>query len=323
MGLLVEGKWVDKWYDTESNQGEFIRQNSKAHHWITKDGSDGPNGEKGFKAESGRYHLYVSLACPWAHRTLILRKLKDLEPHISLSVVSYNMLEHGWTFDEETGSSGDAVNGFKYLHELYTLDNPTYTGRVTVPLLWDKKQHQIINNESAEIIRMFNHAFNHITGHQANFYPAELRHKIDKINSFVYEKINNGVYRCGFATSQAAYEKAYQQLFAALDHIESILSHERYLTGAQITEADWRLFTTLIRFDSVYHGHFKCNRQRIEDYPNLSAYTRELFQWPGIADTVNFHHIKHHYYYSHKMINPNQIIPVGPEINYQSPHHRI
>ncbi|AHE65908.1 glutathione S-transferase family protein [Legionella oakridgensis] len=321
MGLLLKGKWVDEWYDTKSHKGEFKREKAKIHHQITEDGSPGPDG-KGFKAESGRYHLYVSLACPWAHRTLIFRTLKALEDHISVSVVSPDMLEHGWTFQIHEGSTGDAINHYDYLHELYTAHDPEYTGRVTVPVLWDKKTKQIVNNESADIIRILNQAFNSITGNQDDYYPHELKDSIDKINDFVYEHINNGVYRCGFATTQIAYEKAYQTLFDALEFIETILAHHRYLVGERITEADWRLFTTLIRFDAVYHGHFKCNKQRLEDYPNISHYVRELYQWPGVAKTVNFSHIKRHYYYSHTMINPNQIIPVGPDINYFSPHNR-
>ncbi|GGI93565.1 glutathione S-transferase family protein [Legionella impletisoli] len=322
MGLLQEGEWVDQWYDTESNEGEFKREKTQIHNWITRDGSKGPSGSKGFQAESGRYHLYVSLACPWAHRTIIFRKLKQLEEHISLSIVSPDMLEQGWTFNKDEGSTGDPINHFDYLYQVYTAHDPNYTGRVTVPVLWDKKTSQIVNNESSEIIRMFNQAFNAITDNHDDYYPLAFQSNIDEINSLVYENINNGVYRCGFATTQNAYEKAYKRLFDALEQVESILAKQRYLTGKRITEADWRLFTTLIRFDSVYHGHFKCNKQRLEDYPNLSGYVRELYQWPGISDTVNFQHIKRHYYFSHKMLNPTQIVPVGPCIDYNSPHKR-
>lgn len=316
MGLLVKGKWVDKWYETTTTHGDFHRESSQLRNWISRDDASE------FPAESGRYHLYVSLACPWAHRALIFRKLKQLEKHISISVVSPDMLENGWTFHLAEGSSGDAINHFDCLHEVYTASNPEYTGRVTVPVLWDKKKRVIVNNESSEIIRMFNQAFNHITGNESNFYPDELQDAIDNINDFVYENINNGVYRCGFATQQEAYEKAYGNLFDAIEKIEAILEHNRYLLGNVITEADWRLFTTLIRFDVVYHGHFKCNKKRIEDYPNLSNYLRELYQWPGVAETVNFQHIKRHYYFSHTMINPTQIVPAGPDIDFLRPHTR-
>lgn len=322
MGLLIDGKWQDSWYDTESSGGEFRREAARLRNWITADGSAGPSGVEGFKAESGRYHLYVSYACPWAHRTLIFRKLKQLEDHVGVSVVSPLMLAKGWTFKEEEGSTGDALKGFKFLHQVYTAHNSTYSGRVTVPILWDTQRHCVVNNESSEIIRMFNSAFDDITGDRQDYYPASLRSTIDQINDLVYQNINNGVYRCGFATRQPAYEKAYNQLFDALDKVESILSGQRYLVGATLTEADWRLFTTLIRFDAVYHGHFKCNRQRLEDFPSLSNYVRELFQWPGISETVHFDHIKRHYYYSHHMINPNRIVPVGPDVDYGGAHNR-
>lgn len=322
MGLLIDGKWQDSWYDTEAHGGEFRREAARLRNWITADGEPGPTGEGGFSAESGRYHLYVSYACPWAHRTLIFRRLKQLEDHVAVSVVSPLMLAKGWSFKEEEGSTGDALHNFKYLHQLYTLHNTTYSGRVTVPVLWDKQLQRIVNNESSEIIRMFNSAFNHITGDTQDFYPQSLQSVVDDINTLVYNDINNGVYRCGFATRQAAYEQAYHQLFNALDTVEELLSRQRYLAGPQITEADWRLFTTLIRFDSVYHGHFKCNRQRLEDFPNLSNYTRDLFQWPDVAATVHFDHIKRHYYYSHHMINPNRVVPVGPQIDYYSAHDR-
>ncbi|WP_444889430.1 glutathione S-transferase family protein [Microbulbifer sp. DLAB2-AA] len=322
MGLLVNGQWKDQWYDTKDSLGSFKREAAQLRNWITRDGSAGPSGRGGFKAESGRYHLYVSLACPWAHRTLIFRKLKKLEEHISVSVVSPDMLEHGWSFNTDEDSSGDSLFGYQFLHQLYTHNKADYTGRVTVPVLWDKLQNCIVSNESSEIIRMLNQSFNEISGDTQDFFPKEKQTEIETINELVYENINNGVYRSGFATTQEAYEEAYTNLFDALDRVENILGQQRYLVGEKITEADWRLFTTLIRFDSVYHGHFKCNRQRLEDYPNLSNYVRELYQWPGVAETVNFHHIKRHYYFSHTMINPTQIVPVGPDIDYTKPHNR-
>jgi len=323
MGLLIDGKWVNQWYETKSTRGDFQRENSQMHNWITADGSPGPSGKGGFAAESGRYHLYVSLACPWAHRTLIFRQLKQLEKHISISVVSPDMLEDGWTFfDPQPGSTGDELNHFSYLYEVYLAHDPTYTGRVTVPVLWDKKTHTIVNNESSEIIRMLNGAFNHLTKDDTDYYPQALRDDIDKINDFVYEHINNGVYRCGFAITQEAYESAYKKLFIALDQIEVILQKNRYLVGNHICEADWRLFTTLIRFDLVYYGHFKCNKKRIDDYPNIAEYMRELYQWHEIAATVDFHHIKRHYYFSHNTINPTRIVPVGPDIDFLRPYQR-
>ena len=322
MGLLVNGTWQDKWYDTDSNDGEFKRENAQLRHWITQDGSAGPTGKAGFKAEKNRYHLYVSLACPWAHRTLIFRHLKNLTDYISVSVVSPDMLEHGWEFDTSNHSTGDSLFGYDYLHQVYTRHQADYSGRVTVPLLWDKKQNCIVSNESADIIRMLNSAFNPLTGNSDDYCPADIQPQIDKINELVYHNINNGVYRCGFATSQQAYQDAYAQLFSAMDKVETILSNNRYLTGELLTEADWRLFTTLIRFDAVYHGHFKCNKQRLEDYPNLAGFTRELYQWPGVAGSVDFYHIKRHYYFSHTMINPSQIVPVGPDIDYQAAHQR-
>ncbi|WP_444920012.1 glutathione S-transferase family protein [Microbulbifer sp. CnH-101-G] len=322
MGLLVNGQWQDQWYDTKDSGGAFKREAAQLRNWITSDGSAGPSGRGGFKAESGRYHLYVSLACPWAHRTLIFRKLKKLEEHISISVVSPDMLEQGWSFNTDEGSSGDALFGHQFLHQLYTRNKADYSGRVTVPVLWDKHQNCIVSNESSEIIRMFNSAFNEISGDTQDFFPENKQEEIENINQLVYENINNGVYRSGFATTQEAYEQAYTNLFNALDQVENILAKQRYLVGEEITEADWRLFTTLIRFDSVYHGHFKCNRQRLEDFPNLRNYVRELYQWPGVADTVDFHHIKRHYYFSHTMINPTQVVPVGPDIDYSGPFNR-
>ena len=316
MGLLVEGKWQDKWYDTKASGGRFQREDARFRNWVTEDGSAGPSGSEGFAAASGRYHLYVSLACPWAHRTLIMRALKDLQSHISVSVVSPIMLEHGWTFDTSEGSTGDELHESDYLHQVYTRAADDYTGRVTVPVLWDRQRGTIASNESSEIIRMFNSAFNNITGNERDFYPEALRGDIDRWNERVYPTINNGVYRAGFATSQEAYEEAYAELFAELDHINAHLAQQRYLLGDTLTEADIRLFTTLIRFDAVYHGHFKCNRQRLEDYAHLPRYIRDIYQQPGVADTVDFHHIKTHYYASHRTINPTGIVPVGPDIDY-------
>ncbi|MEP1448859.1 MAG: glutathione S-transferase family protein [Paraglaciecola sp.] len=315
MGLLQRGKWVDKWYDTQKNDGEFRRQDSRFRNWLTADGEAGPNGEQGFKAEKGRYHLYVSLACPWAHRTLIFRELKGLQDYIEVTVVDPIMLENGWELK-------DPLYGFEYVYQLYLKADPSYEGRVTVPVLWDKQTQTIVSNESAEIIRMFNTAFDHLTGNTTDYYPVELQETINTVNKRVYDSINNGVYLCGFATTQVAYEKAFNALFASLDWVEGILSEQRYLTGAQLTEADWRLFTTLIRFDAVYFGHFKTNRQQIADYPAISNYLRELFQFKGIADTVNFEHIKTHYYASHLTINPTGIVPVGPLQDFMQAHNR-
>jgi len=316
MGMLVDGQWHDKWYDTRETGGRFIRADSQFRNFVTADGSPGPSGKGGFKAESGRYHLYVSLACPWAHRTLIFRKLKGLEDHISVSIVHYLMLERGWEFRDEDGATVDHLFGASALYEIYQRADPAYSGRVTVPVLWDKHQQTIVNNESSEIIRMFNSAFDGITGNELDFNPQELRAGIDELNAYVYDTINNGVYKCGFATTQEAYEEAFDNLFEALDAIEERLDRGGpYLFGGRMTEADWRLFTTLIRFDPVYVGHFKCNKRRIADYPNLSQYLRMLYHVPGVRETVNFHHIKHHYYRSHKTINPTGIVPMGPVIS--------
>ncbi|MGU3398349.1 glutathione S-transferase family protein [Brucellaceae bacterium D45D] len=322
MGLLVDGKWQDVWYDTRSTKGRFERSKSQFRNWITADGQAGPTGEDGFKAEPNRYHLYVSYACPWAHRTLIFRTLKKLEPVISVSVVDYLMAEEGWTLYGTTGSTGDPLYGAKRLYEIYTRADPHYSGRVTVPVLWDKKRKTIVSNESADIIRMFNSAFDAHSDALIDFYPEELRGEIDALNDFIYPNINNGVYRAGFATTQEAYEEAFTQLFQALDALEEKLSLKRYLTGSQITEADWRLFTTLVRFDPVYVGHFKCNKRRLADYPNLWNYVLELSQVPGVAETVNLEHIKGHYYQSHKNINPTGIVPKGPQLDYSAPHDR-
>lgn len=322
MGLLIKGQWHDQWYDTEGNDGAFVREDAQLRNWITASGEAGPGGKAGFKAETGRYHLYVSYACPWAHRTLIFRELKKLTEHISVSVVSPDMFEHGWTFDQTAGSSGDDLYGLQYLHQIYTRNKADYSGRVTVPVLWDKQQQCIVSNESSEIIRMFNSAFNDLTGDQQDFYPAELQTDIDAINERIYHNVNNGVYKAGFATSQDKYEQAFEQLFITLDELEQRLTEQRWLVAdshgnSRLTEADWRLFTTLVRFDAVYVGHFKCNRQRIADYPALSGYLADLYHQPGVADTVFFDHIKRHYYASHKHINPTGIVPVGPQLTFQ------
>jgi putative glutathione S-transferase len=322
MGLLVDGQWQDKWYDTKSTGGRFKRQESQFRNWVTPDGSPGPSGEGGFAAEPGRYHLYVSLACPWAHRTLIFRKLKGLENMISLSVVHWAMLDEGWTFQEGEGVIPDTVNKARVMHEVYTTADPVYTGRVTVPVLWDKQRETIVSNESAEIIRMFNSAFDGVGATPGDYYPQALREEIDAINARVYDTVNNGVYKSGFATTQEAYEEAVTPLFATLDDLDARLATKRYLAGDTITEADWRLFTTLVRFDAVYVGHFKCNLRRIADYPHLSGYLRELYQWPGVRETVNFTHIKNHYYYSHETINPHRVVPLGPVLDLDAPHGR-
>jgi putative glutathione S-transferase len=322
MGLLVDGVWKDQWYDTKSTKGRFERSESQMRNWITPDGGPGPSGEGGFKAEAGRYHLYVSLACPWAHRTLIFRKLKGLESMIDVSVVHWIMADRGWTFEEGDGAAGDSIHQSDYLHQIYTRAHPSYTGRVTVPVLWDKERQTIVNNESSEIIRMFNSAFDETGAVDGDYYPETNRNAIDEINAEIYDHVNNGVYKSGFATTQEAYEDAVVPLFQTLDKLERRLADRRYLVGDQVTEADWRLFTTLVRFDPVYVGHFKCNLKRIADYPNLFAYTRELYQWPGIAETVDFHHIKNHYYGSHETINPTRIVPKGPLIDWTSPHQR-
>jgi len=322
MGLLINGRWHDQWYDTHTTGGSFVREDSQFRHWVTVDGRPGPSGSGGFAVEKGRYHLYVSLACPWAHRALIFRVLKGLEDVISVSIVHPHMLEHGWVYTTEDGATLDSVNGCTYHWQLYTKAQADYSGRVTVPVLWDKKTGTIVNNESSEIIRMFNDAFATLGDESHDYYPPHLRDEIDSINALVYEHINDGVYRCGFATSQQAYEEAFDALFDTLGRLEERLSRQRYLVGAVLTEADWRLFATLVRFDVVYVGHFKCNLRRIADYPNLSNYLRELYQIPGIAGTVDFSHIKQHYYYSHETINPTRIVPKGPWINLDAAHDR-
>jgi putative glutathione S-transferase len=322
MGVLVEGVWHDTWYDTKATGGRFVRQDSRFRNWVTPDGSPGPTGEGGFAAEPGRYHLYVSLACPWAHRTLIVRKLKGLEDSIGVSVVNWLMLEKGWTFEPGPGVVPDPVMKARHLYELYARADPTYTGRVTVPVLWDLRQGRIVCNESSEIIRMLNTAFDGIGARPGDLYPAELRPDIDAFNERIYATVNNGVYRAGFATTQEAYEEAIRPLFETLDWLDGHLARNRYLCGPRLTEADWRLFTTLVRFDPVYVGHFKCNIRRIADYPALGAYLRELYQWPGVAGTVNWQHIKGHYYGSHRTINPTGIVPVGPALDLTRPHGR-
>ncbi len=323
MGMLVDGVWQEKDIGIR-DQGAFKRAAAQFRNWVTPDGSAGPAGRDGFAAESGRYHLYVSLACPWAHRTLIFRKLKGLEDHISVSVVHYFGRNNGWEFHDREGATVDHLHGSDYLWQVYTSADPSYSGRVTVPVLWDRKQETIASNESSEIIRMFNSAFNGLNGVDADLdlYPVSLQSEIDAINDPIYNHVNNGVYKCGFASAQDAYEQAFDALFSTLDMLEETLSRQRYLTGDTITEADWRLFPTLLRFDPVYVGHFKCNRQRIADFPALSGYLRELYQWPGIADTVNMNHIKKHYYMSHESINPTRIVPKGPMIDLTLPHGR-
>ncbi|OUS05123.1 glutathione-dependent reductase [Rhodobacterales bacterium 52_120_T64] len=322
MGLLQEGRWVDQWYNTSETDGRFVRRAPQFRNWITADGSAGPTGEAGFKAESGRYHLYVSLACPWAHRTLIFRALKALEETISISIVHWYMADQGWTFQAGDGTVPDTVNGSEFMYQVYTAAQPDYSGRVTVPVLWDKKTKTIVSNESPEIIRMLNSAFDEIGAASGDYYPEPLRTKIDALNSRIYDTVNNGVYKAGFATTQEAYEEAVVPLFETLDWLEERLAKQRYLTGNTITEADWRLFTTLVRFDPVYVGHFKCNIRRIADHPNLSGYVRDLYQQPGVAATVDMEHIKNHYYTSHESINPSRVVPVGPEIDYAAPHDR-
>ena len=322
MGLLIDGTWHDEWYDTGKTGGRFVRQESAFRNWVTADGAPGPTGEGGFRAEPGRYHLYVSLACPWAHRTLIFRALKGLEDMISVSVVNPLMLDEGWTFEPGDGVIPDSVNGARRLHEVYTKADPSYTGRVSVPVLWDRATGTIVSNESSEIIRMFNSAFDGVGAAGPDLYPEPLRAAIDEINRPVYENVNNGVYRAGFATAQKAYDEAVAVLFETLDMLEERLSRRRYLTGDRMTEADWRLFTTLVRFDPVYVGHFKCNVRRLVDYPNLWGYTRELYQVPGVAATIDMAHIKNHYYGSHATINPTRVVPAGPDVDFAAPHRR-
>ena len=323
MGQLVNGVWHDVWYDTKSNGGAFKRSTASFRNWITADGSAGPSGTGGFPAQSGRYHLYVSYACPWAHRALIFRSLKGLTDHISISTVHPEMLSDGWTFQtDDHGATGDTLYSVPFARDIYLRADPNISGRVTVPILWDKDTQTIVSNESSEIIRMLNSAFDAVTGNTDDYWPVDLQDSISPVNDRIYETVNNGVYKAGFATTQAAYDAAIGPLFDTLDWLENRLTGSRYLMGDKITEADWRLFTTLIRFDPVYHLHFKCNRNRIVDYPHLWAYTRELYQWDGIAATVNMAHIVRHYHYSHDTINPHRIIPTNPVLDYNAPHLR-
>ncbi len=322
MGISIDGVWHDHWYDTSETGGRFVRKESSFRNWVTADGSPGPTGVGGFPAEAGRYHLYVSHACPWAHRTMIARRLKGLEGLVSVSVVNWLMAERGWTFDAGPGVVPDPLVGAKVLHDVYTHADAAFTGRVTVPILYDKQRDTIVSNESAEILRMFDSAFDALGAGGPRLYPAPLRDEIDRINARVYATVNNGVYRAGFATSQQAYEEAATELFASLDWLEGLLGERRYVAGAQLTEADIRLFTTLLRFDPVYFGHFKCNVRRIVDYPNLREYTREIYQLPGVRETVHMDHIKGHYYQSHETINPTGIVPIGPHPDLDVPHRR-
>ena len=323
MGLLVDGTWQDQWYDTKATGGAFKRTEAQFRNWITSDGAPGPSGTGGFAPESGRYHLYVSHACPWAHRTMIFRTLKGLEPHIGVSVVHPFMGAQGWSLSpDHDGATGDLLHGAEHLHQIYTRVDLGITTRVTVPILWDRQGETIVSNESSEIIRMLNGAFNALTGDAQDFYPAPLRDEIDAVNARIYTAVNNGVYKSGFATTQAAYDEAVAALFDELDRLEAHLARNRYLVGDRVTEADWRLFTTLVRFDAVYVGHFKCNRRRLVDYPALQDYARELYQWPGVAQTVNMDHIRYHYHASHESINPHRIVPVGPVLDFDRPHGR-
>jgi putative glutathione S-transferase len=320
MGLLVNGAWQED--ISRTKEGRFIRPTTTFRNFVTPDGRAGPSGEGGFAAEAGRYHLYISLACPWAHRTLIFRALKQLEPIISVSNTEPLYGKTGWEFGPARSGTADTANGKTTLAEIYLLADPHYTGRVSVPALWDKKRRTIVNNESSEIIRMLNSAFDAFTNMRTDYYPATLRAEIDAVNELVYPSINNGVYRAGFATSQEAYEEAANGIFSALEKVEERLSRQRYLAGDQLTEADWRLFTTLVRFDTVYYSHFKCNLRRIADYPNLWNYTRDLYQVPGIAETVSVDHIKRHYYGSQRQVNPTGIVPIGPQIDFSARHDR-
>lgn len=323
MGQLVDGVWRDEWYDTASTGGRFQRSVTAWRNWITPDGRPGPRGAGGFPAESGRYHLYVSYACPWAHRTLIYRAIKGLAPHIGVSVVHPDMLAEGWTFATDfPGTTGDGLFGLPFLRDIYLRADPQASGRVTVPVLWDKARGTIVSNESAEIIRMLGSAFDALTGNTDDYCPPDLREQIDAMNERLYDRVNNGVYKAGFATSQAAYDEAVHPLFETLDWLDAHLAANRYLCGPRLTEADWRLFTTLVRFDPVYHTHFKCNRKWLREYPNLWGWTRELYQWPGVAGTVDFDHITQHYHYSHATINPWRILPINPLIDWDQPHGR-
>jgi putative glutathione S-transferase len=322
MGLLVDGVWQDEQHSARTPDGRFVRPTTRFRNWVTEDGSPGPTGEGGFAAARGRYHLYVALPCPWAHRTVIMRILKGLEDVVSMSVLEPLYGPHGWRFGTSPGTSPDSVNGASELAEIYLRADPRYTGRVSVPALWDKERRTIVNNESAEIIRMLNGAFGRFTNVRTDYYPPALREEIDRVNALVYENVNNGVYRAGFATAQEAYEEAFRALFRVLDELERRLARQRYLAGRDITEADWRLFTTLVRFDAVYYSHFKCNLRRIIDYPNLSNYLRDLYQQESVAATVNMDHIKRHYYGSQRHVNPTGIVPLGPQLDFLAPHDR-
>jgi putative glutathione S-transferase len=322
MGLLIDGVWRDQWYDTRGAGGRFVRPRTRFRSWVTRDGTPGPTGDAGFAAAPGRYHLYVSLACPWAHRTLIMRALKGLEGLVPLSVVHWRMLEHGWTFAAGPGVIADPVQGAEFLYQVYLAADRAYTGRVTTPVLWDRQAGTIVNNESAEIVRMFNSAFDEAGARPGDYYPAALRGDIDALNDRIYESVNDGVYKAGFATTQAAYEDAVGRLFDTLDWLEARLARQRYLCGDRVTEADIRLLVTLLRFDLVYHSHFKCNLRRIADYPNLSGYARDLYQLPGIAATFDPVHVKRHYYESHRTLNPSGVVPVGPAVDFAGPHER-
>lgn len=317
MGMLVDGQWTDKWYDTKKSGGKFKRSEAGYRNWITADGTAGPSGDAGFEAEAGRYHLYVSHACPWAHRTLIFRQLKQLEDLITVSVVDAKMPDDtGWFFSGNEGSTIDPINNATNMWQVYVAADQNYTGRVTVPVLWDKKLNTIVSNESSEIIRMFNSAFNELTGNTVDYYPQNLRSEIDEVNARIYSDINNGVYKSGFATTQEAYDEAVSALFGSLDWVEQKLTENEFLAGATLTEADWRLFTTLVRFDAVYYSHFKCSQKRIGDYPALSKYLKKLYWHDGIADTVNMDHIRRHYFWSHTSINPHRIVPTIPELDF-------
>ncbi|MGR3484860.1 MAG: glutathione S-transferase family protein [Paracoccaceae bacterium] len=323
MGRLVDGEWKDVWYDTDSTGGKFERQEASFRNWITPDGAAGPTGRGGYAAQAGRYHLYVSYACPWAHRTLAVRVLEGLEDMIEVSAVHPDMLGEGWTFDTDfPGATGDRLHGLDYARQLYLRDTPDVTTRVTVPILWDTDTGTIVSNESSEIVRMFDTAFDALKGPGPDLRPEPLAERIDEINARVYDTVNNGVYKAGFATTQDAYEAAVGPLFDSLDWLEGLLGRHRYLTGDAATEADWRLWTTLMRFDAVYHGHFKCNRAKLIEYPNLWGFTRDLYQTPGIAQTVRMDHIVRHYHYSHETINPHRIVPVGPDLDFDAPHGR-
>lgn len=322
MGLLIDGIWRDRWYDTQSTDGRFVRPRTTFRNWVTRDGATGPSGAAGFAAAAQRYHLYVSLACPWAHRTLIMRALKGLQGLVSISVVHWRMLDQGWTFDEGPGVIADPIHGARYLYQVYLAADRSYTGRVTTPVLWDKRTGTIVSNESAEIVRMFNAAFDDVGARPGDYCPADLRAEIDALNERIYETVNDGVYKAGFATTQQAYDDAVGPLFATLDWLEARLARQRYLCGDRMTEADIRLLVTLLRFDLVYYSHFKCNAKRIADYPGLSGYARDLYQMPGVAATFDPMHTKRHYYESHRTLNPSGVVPVGPAVDFSGPHDR-